>query len=148
MIGDNYDFYQRLISQTRHNKIVFINPWERDRFTIYWIFYDHLSAHSLLAKLGRWGWLMRMKLAWQKSKKTLDISKDYIELRRPEALGVREKDLIPTLPLLGLRTRGNAGASRLKVKAPGGGGGGSGQVVPTTGYLIVVPPVTWSKGEK
>ena len=22
----------------------------------FWMFYDHLSAHSLLAKLGRWGW--------------------------------------------------------------------------------------------
>ena len=40
-----------------------------------WMFYDHLSAHSLLAKLGRWGWLMRMRLAWKKSQKTLDTSK-------------------------------------------------------------------------
>ena len=23
---------------------------------IYWMFYDHFSARSLLAKLGRWGW--------------------------------------------------------------------------------------------
>ena len=37
--------------------------------------YDHLSAHSLLAKLGRWGWLMRMRLAWKKSQTTLDTSK-------------------------------------------------------------------------
>ena len=39
------------------------------------MFYDHLSANSLLAKLGRWGWLMRMRLAWKKSQKTLDTSK-------------------------------------------------------------------------
>ena len=25
-------------------------------FWFYWMFYDHFSAHSLLAKLGRWGW--------------------------------------------------------------------------------------------
>ena len=39
---------------------------------IFWMFYDHLSAHSLLATLGRWGWLMRMRLAWKKSQKILD----------------------------------------------------------------------------
>ena len=41
------------------------------RFLFYWMFYDHLSAHSLLVKLGQWGWLMRMRLAWKKSLKTL-----------------------------------------------------------------------------
>ena len=25
-------------------------------FWFYWMFYDHFSARSLLAKLGRWGW--------------------------------------------------------------------------------------------
>ena len=42
----------------------------------YWIrwYYDHLSAYSLLTKLGRWGWLRR--LAWKKSQKTLDTSKE------------------------------------------------------------------------
>ena len=33
------------------------------------------TRHSLLAKLGQWGWLMRMRLAWNKSQKTLDTSK-------------------------------------------------------------------------
>ena len=33
------------------------------------------SHHSFLAKLGQWGWLMRMRLAWKKSRKTLDTSK-------------------------------------------------------------------------
>ena len=47
---------------------------------IYWMFYDHFSAHSLLAKLGRWGWLM-MRLAWKKSQKTLDTWKDRIKMR-------------------------------------------------------------------
>ena len=40
---------------------------------------------------------------------------------RPEPPGVRVKDVIPTLPLLGLRTRESAGSSRLK--APSGVGG-------------------------
>ena len=35
-------------------------------------FYDHLSAHPLLAKLGWWEWLMVMRSAWKKSQKTLD----------------------------------------------------------------------------
>ena len=43
--------------------------------------------------------------------------KDYIEIRS-EASGVRENDSIPTLPLLGLRTRESASVSRLK--APSG----------------------------
>ena len=42
---------------------------------IYWMFYDHLSAHSPLAKLCRWWWLIRMRLAWEKSQNTLDTSK-------------------------------------------------------------------------
>ena len=29
------------------------------------------TRHDLLAKLGRWGWLMRF-MAWKKSQKTLD----------------------------------------------------------------------------
>ena len=44
-------------------------------FLFVWMFYDHLSAHSLLAKLGRCGWLMRMRLACKKSQKTIDTSK-------------------------------------------------------------------------
>ena len=39
---------------------------------IYWMFYDH---HSFLAILDRWGWLMRMQLAWKKSQNTLCTSK-------------------------------------------------------------------------
>ena len=56
----------------------------------------------------------------------------------PEAPVVRAKDLIPTLPLLGLWTRESAGASRLK--APSGGVKYPGQVAPTTGPFILVPP--------
>ena len=37
-------------------------------FTAYWMFYDHLSAHSPLPKLGRWGWLMRTRSAWKRSR--------------------------------------------------------------------------------
>ena len=73
----------------------------------------------------------------EKPEDTRYIKKDYIGIR-PEAPGVRAKDLIPTLPLFGLRTRESAGASRLKahsgcVKYPG-------QVAPKTGSLILVPP--------
>ena len=51
--------------------------WETNILGMYiWfvrMFYDHLSAHSLLTKLGWWGWFMR--LAWKKNQKTLDASK-------------------------------------------------------------------------
>ena len=63
--------------------------------------------------------------------------KDYIEIR-PEAPGVQAKDLMPALPLLGLRTRECAGAARLKARS--GGVKYPGQVAPTTGPLILVPP--------
>ena len=61
-----------------------MNTW------IYPRFYDSIHAfgfmecftttflhthHSLLAKLGQWGRLMRMRLAWNKCQKTLDTSK-------------------------------------------------------------------------
>ena len=32
------------------------------------------NHHSLLAKLSRWGWLMRMRLDWKKSQNALDTS--------------------------------------------------------------------------
>ena len=52
---------------------------------------------------------------------TIVHQKDYIEIRS-EAPGVREKDLIPTLPLLGLRIPESAGVSRLKAPSEGWGG--------------------------
>ena len=80
---------------------------------------------------------MRMRLARKKSQKTLDVhKKDYIEIR-PEAPGVRAKDVIPTLSLLGLRTRDSADASSLK--APSGEVKNPAQVAPTTRSLILVP---------
>ena len=48
---------------------------EIEMIWIHWMFYDHLSAHSLLTKLGRWGW------AWKESQKTLDTYKYYIAIR-------------------------------------------------------------------
>ena len=63
--------------------------------------------------------------------------KDYIKIR-PEAQRVWAKDLIPTWPLLGLRTQESAGASHMK--APSGGVKYPGQMVPTTGSLILVHP--------
>ena len=50
------------------------------------------THHSLLAKLGQLGWLMRTRLAWKKSQKTLDMSKQDLKHRE---CGQR------TLPLLG-----------------------------------------------
>ena len=41
-----------------------------------WCFYDHLSACSLVAKLGR-RWLLMMMLAWKKSQKILDITSKW-----------------------------------------------------------------------
>ena len=38
-----------------------------------------LTTHYWL-KLGRWGWLMRMRLAWKNSQKTLDTSKRWCQL--------------------------------------------------------------------
>ena len=75
------------------------------------MFYGHLSAthHSLLAKLGQWGWLMRMKLAWKISKKTLPVyihQKDYIKIRL-ETPGVRAKFLIPNFAIIGNCRLGN-----------------------------------------
>ena len=60
-----------------------------------------LTTHS---KLGRRGWLMKMRLAWKKSKKTLDTSKKEI---RPEAPGVRAKELIPNFTIIGNCRLGN-----------------------------------------
>ena len=54
---------------------------------------------------------------------------------------MRAKDLIPNFELLGLRTRENAGASRMK--PPSGGGGVMihfCQVAPTTRSLMLPPP--------
>ena len=57
----------------------------------------------------------------------------------PKHWECRQRNLIPTLPLLGLRTRGgggggNAGASNLKAPSEGGGGEMKcpSQVAPTT----------------
>ena len=57
--------WQLLFSTLLCVSVCLNTPW----FWIYWMFYDHLSAHFLLAKLGRWGWLIRMRLAWKKSPK-------------------------------------------------------------------------------
>ena len=59
------------------------------------------------------------------------IDEDEVGLKEKP---VREKYVIPTLPLLGLRTRESAGASRLK--APSGGVKYPGQVAPTTESLL------------
>ena len=95
---------------------------------VYWMFYDHLSAqsctHSLLAKLGRWGWLMRMRLAWMKRQKTLDTSKILHQNKKP---GVRAKDLIPNFSIMrNCELRESTGVSRLKAPSGWGGGGGVG----------------------
>ena len=98
----------------------------RELDLIYWMFYDQLSAHSLVAKLGRWGWLMRMRLAWKKSQKALDTSKRLHRIKT-QSTGSAGKGLGES-----------AGASRLK--APSGGVQYPSQVAPTTGSLTVVPP--------
>ena len=96
---------------------------------IYWMFYDHLSADSLLDKLGRWGWLMKMRLAWKKSQNTLASSK-RLHRNKTRSTGGACKGLDPNFSIIGLRTRESTGASRLK--APSGEVKKSGQVAPTT----------------
>ena len=61
---------------------------------------------------------------------------------------MRAKDLIPTLPLLGLRTREGAGSSRLKAQS--GGVKYPVQVAPTTGSLILgfPPDPRWRRCSK
>ena len=83
-------------------------------FWLYCMFYDHLSAHSLLAKLGRWGWLMRMRLAWKKSQKTLAASKRLHRNKTRGTGGVDKGTWSQLLPLLGLRTAESAGAWSLR----------------------------------
>ena len=78
--------------------------------------------HSLMAKLGRWGWLMRMRLAWKKSQKTLHKS-TRIYWNKTGSTGSAGKWLDSQLcHYWKLRT----GASRLKASR-GGGGGGAGE---------------------
>ena len=45
-------------------------------YLICWMFTTTFlhTHHSLLAKLSRWGWVMRMRLDWKKSQNTLDTS--------------------------------------------------------------------------
>ena len=57
----------------------------------YWMFYDHFSARSLLAKLGRWGWWWWGWLE-RKARRHSIHQKYYIKIR-PEAPGVWTKDL-------------------------------------------------------
>ena len=87
-----------LISNLNIHKSVGLSHVKCICFWFYWMFYVHLSAHSLLAKLGWWGWLMRMRLAWKKSQKI--HHKYYIKIR-PEALGVRGKELDPNVAIIG-----------------------------------------------
>ena len=63
------------------------------------------THNSLLAKLGRWGWLMRMRLAWTKSQKTLDISKNTSKWD-PKHRECGQRTWFPTLPLLGTADSG------------------------------------------
>ena len=75
------------------------------RIWIYWIFYDHLSVHSLLAKLGWWGWLMRMRLAWKKSQNTLDTSK-RLHQNKTWSTGSAGKGLDPNFDIFGTADSG------------------------------------------
>ena len=74
----------------------------------------------------------------EKPEDTRYIRKDYIKIR-PKHRECGQRNLIPTLPLLGLQTRKNAGA--LSLRAPSGGVKCPGHVAPTTGSQIVVPPI-------
>ena len=79
----------------------------------YWMFYDHFSALSLFAKLGRWGWWW----GWLEQK-TLDTSK-RLHQNKTQSTGSVDKGLTELdpnlLPSLGLQTQKSAGASSLRV---------------------------------
>ena len=66
----------------------------------YWMFYDHFSARSLLAKLGRWGWWWGWGWLERKARRH--------QIHHPNVL-----------PSLGLQTRTRAGASSLRVPTGG-----------------------------
>ena len=67
----------------------------------YWMLYDHLSAHSLLAKLGQRGWFMRMRLAWKKSQKTLDLYvKKILHQNKTRSTGNAGKGLHPNFAII------------------------------------------------
>ena len=127
------------------------------RVWIYWMCYNHLSAHSLLAKLdrwgwfierftitflhthhsllvklGRWGWLMRMRLAWKKSQKTLDTS-TRLHQNKTRNTGSAGKGL--DSQYWELQTRKWAGSS-----LPGRGWNPYPGAPPTTGLLVVWRP--------
>ena len=59
------------------------------------------THHSLLAKLGRWGWLRRMRLAWKKSQKTLNTSKGLHQNKNRSTGNVGKGILSQLLPLSG-----------------------------------------------
>ena len=91
-----------------------IRVCEPHRVWLHWMFYDHLSAHSLLAKLGRWGWLMRMRLVWKESHKPLNTSK-RLHINKTRSTGSAGKGTWSQLLLSSqLRTRKSAGASSLR----------------------------------
>ena len=101
----------------------------------YLMFYDHLSAHSLLAKLVWLGWLMSTRLAWKKSQIT-----SKWDLKHREC-GQRTLSQFCHYWDCGLRE--SAGASCLKARSGGGGGGGGCKISwpggTTTRSSILVP---------
>ena len=67
------------------------------------------THHSLLAKLSRWGWLMRMRLDWKKSQNTIDTS-NWIHRNKTRSTGSVGKGLGSQLYHdLELHTRKQAG---------------------------------------
>ena len=77
------------------------------------------THHSLLAQLGRWRWLMKMRLDWRKPEDTRYDQIYYIEIR-PDAPGVWAKDLIPNFAIIENRKLGN-GQCRHSLECPGRG---------------------------
>ena len=105
-------FMVSLQNETCHNWVLI---WLIECFTTTFLH----THHSLLAKLGWWGCLTRMRLA--------RYQKDYIEIKS-ETPGVWAKDLIPnfaiTLPLL--ETADSRKCMRITPEGTWRGGGGGG----------------------
>ena len=103
--------------------------WKPNKSPVRWIWIGFIQCFTttflhILAKLGRWGWLMRMRLVWKKSQKTLDTSK-RLHRNKTRRTGSVGKGLDPNFAIIGnCRLGESAGASCLKapsglVKNPG-----------------------------
>ena len=116
LVPDTETSVHTLMVEWRKNFNIHDRMNEQSEWTVSFdLIYDHLSAHSLLVKLGRLGWLMRMRYVWkkihQKIHKTLDTSK-RLHRRKTRSTGGAGKGIGSELcHYWELQTRKRAGSS-------------------------------------